>query len=131
MSTLYSRSLVMLEQSKSALLRVSEDDAWMDAACFESQQAIEFLIKAILMENGVIYNRSHDIRYLLSCLDGINFVFDKHEALDKLADTITDWEEGSRYGRGIRTSAQTVQRVHNIYKSLNQAFLDMQERNNQ
>ena len=32
MSTMYSRSVVMLEQAKTALAKVSEDDAYLDAA---------------------------------------------------------------------------------------------------
>ena len=43
MSTMYSRSAVMLEQSKAALTHMAEDDAYLDAACFEAQQALEFL----------------------------------------------------------------------------------------
>jgi hypothetical protein len=62
-------------------------------------------------------------------LESIPFEFDKKEALDLLSDTITDWEEGSRYGKGVRTTVQTVQRVHNIYKSLNDAFLNTQDKN--
>lgn len=46
------------------------------------------------------------------------------------ASTITDWEESSRYGKGVRTTVQTIQRVHNIYESMNQAFLKTQEKNN-
>ena len=130
MSTMYSRSVVMLEQAREALNRVSEDEAFLDAACFETQQAIEFLIKAILLENGVPYNKSHDIRYLFDLLKETGFTFEKSEALDLLADTITDWEESSRYGRGVRTSVQTVKRVHNIYWSMNQSFLEQQEENN-
>ena len=59
----------MLEQSKLALSKVSIDDAYLDVACFEAQQAIEFLMKAILIDNGIPYNKSHDIRYLLDLLD--------------------------------------------------------------
>lgn len=66
MSTMYSRSVVMLEQAKNALEHSSLDEAYLDIACFETQQAIEFLIKAILLENGKSYDKSHDIRYLLS-----------------------------------------------------------------
>jgi len=90
----------MLEQSKNALKMVTQDDAYLDVACFEAQQALEFLMKAILLENGIVYNKSHDIRYLFSLLEEIKFSFDKQEALDLLADTITDWEAGSRYGKG-------------------------------
>ena len=130
MSTMYSRSVAMLSQAKTAIGKVSEDEAYLDVACFETQQAVEFLIKAILLENGVAYDKSHDIRYLASLLDDINFNFDKKDALDLLADTITDWEESSRYGKGVRTTVQTVQRIHNIYNSMNDAFLETQENNN-
>ena len=34
------------------------------------------------------------------------------------------------YGKGVGTTVQTVQRVHNIYRSMNEAFLKTQERNN-
>lgn len=129
MSTMYSRSLVMFEQSKNALSKVALDDAYLDVACFDAQQAIEFLMKAILVDNGIIYNKSHDIRYLLELLDNIPFTFEKYEALDLIADTVTDWEEHSRYGKGIKTSVQTVQRVHNIYKSMNESYLKIQEEN--
>jgi hypothetical protein len=91
----------MLKQAKNALSCISEDEAYLDVACFETQQA-----------------------------EDIPFEFDKMEALDLLADTITDWEESSRYGKGVRTTVQTVQRVHNIYNSLNDAFLKTQEINN-
>lgn len=87
-------------------------------------------MKVILLENGIAYDKSHDIRYLLSLLKEVDFTFDKQDALEMLSDTITDWEEGSRYGKGVRTTVQTVQRVHNIYKSLNETFLETQEENN-
>ena len=127
---MYSRSAAMISQAKSALNRVSEDEAFLDVACFETQQAVEFLLKAIMLENGVPYNKSHDIRYLLSVLQQTGFSFDGAETLETLSDTITDWEENSRYGKGVRTSVQTVQRVHNIYNKLNAAFIETQAKNN-
>lgn len=129
MSTMYSRSVVMLEQAKVALSKVSQDDAYLDVACFDTQQAIEFLLKAVLLDHGIAYDKSHDIRYLLSLLDNTSFTFDKYDSLDLLADTITDWEEHSRYGKGVRTSVQTVLRVHNIYKSINESYLKIQAEN--
>ncbi len=131
MSTMYGRSVVMFQQSKNALAKVSEDDAYLDVACFEAQQAIEFLMKGILLEYGIAYNKSHDIRYLLSLVNEAGFEFEKQDALELLSDTITDWEEGSRYGKGVRTTVQTVQRVHNIYKEMNETFIKTQENNNQ
>lgn len=130
MSTMYSRAVVMYEQARNAIANVSKDEAYLDVACFETQQAIEFLIKAILLENGVTFEKSHNIRYLLSLLQETGFNFDKMPDLDILADTITDWEESSRYGKGVRTTVQTIQRIHNIFKSLNDKFLETQEKNN-
>lgn len=130
MSTMYSRSIAMLRQAKNALGLVSEDEAFLDVACFETQQAIEFLIKAILQENGVPYGKTHDIRLLFELLASTNFSFDKMDALELLSDTITDWEENSRYGKGVRTSVQTVQRVHNIFNGMNEAFIESQVENN-
>ena len=121
----------MLQQSKNALTKTADDDAYLDVACFEAQQSLEFLMKAILLENGIPYDKSHDIRYLLSLMEGIGFEFERQDSLELLADTITDWEEGSRYGKGVRTTEQTVRRVHNVYNSMNEAFLLTQEKNNQ
>jgi predicted nucleotidyltransferase len=66
------------------------------------------------VKEGVAYSKSHDIRYLLSHLEEINFIFEKMDSLNLLSDTITDSEESSRYGNGVRTTIQTVQRVHKI-----------------
>ena len=49
------------------------------------------------------------------------------DELELLAATLTSWEEGSRYGKGIKTSINTVRRFHNIYSDILQAFLDRQE----
>lgn len=129
MCKMYNRSFVMLEQSKTALGNVAIDDAYLDVACFEAQQAIEFILKAILLDYGIKYDKSHDVRYLLGLVVETGFTFDKMDALDILADTVTSWEEKSRYGKGIKTQVQTVQRVHNIYKSINEAYLQRQMNN--
>ena len=128
---MYDRAAIWRQDSQNALTHVADDDVWLDLACYTAQQSLEFLLKAILLDYGIAYDKSHNIRYLLQLVDDTGFTFAKHDALDALADTVTDWEEKSRYGKGVRTMVQTVQRVHNIYDSINQAFLDMQEKNNQ
>lgn len=130
MVTMYARSCVALEQAKDALGKVGQDDAYLDMSCFLTQQALEFLMKAILLEYGVAYDKTHDILELLELLRSVNFYFAQEDSLELLAATITDWEESSRYGKGIRTSVQTVQRVHNIYRCMNDAFLLKAEGNN-
>lgn len=37
---------------------------------FHAQQAVEKLVKAVLVRNGVAYDRTHNIAYLLTLLDG-------------------------------------------------------------
>ncbi len=77
----------------------------MDVACFEAQQALEFLMKAILIEYGTPYNRTHDIRYLFKLISEAGFNFEKEDSLELLSDTITNWEEGSRYGKGVENAS--------------------------
>lgn len=71
------------------------------------------------------------MNYLVALLDDTGFQFTKHNELIMLASTITSWEEGSRYGKGIRTSVNTVRRIHNIYEDILNAFLEVQEKNQQ
>ena len=130
MVTMYSRSCAALDQAKDALSKVSRDDAYLDLAYFLTQQSVEFLMKAILLEYGMAYDKPHDILTLLELLRDIDFEFEQEDSLELLAATITDWEESSRYGKGIRTGVQTIQRVHNIYASMNEAFLQKLEETN-
>lgn len=53
------------------LLRlVDEDDIPDDGLGFHAQQAVEKMIKAVLAHNDVSYERTHNIAYLLTLLDG-------------------------------------------------------------
>ena len=127
MSTLYDRSKVSIWKASLSLQHVADDDAFLDSACFDTQQAIEFILKFILSEHGVSYKKTHDIRYLAELLDTTTFKFDKSAELNNMADTITNWETGSRYGSGVRTTVKAIHNAHDIYKSINDAFMQMQD----
>ena len=86
-------------------------------------------IVRILLEYGVAFDKTHDVNYLVSLLDDTGFCFPKHDDLVMLSATLTSWEEGGRYGKGIRTSINTVRRIHNIYNDILEAFLIIQEEN--
>ena len=133
MCMMVNRSRVSIKKSKDALetYEICNGEEWLDSACFDAQQAIEFLLKGILLECGVSFEKTHDVNYLVSLLDDTNFRFSKHDDLIMLSSTITSWEEGSRYGKGIRTSINTVKRIHNIYEDILNVFLKMQEKNQQ
>ena len=52
------------------LLRlIDEDDIPDDGLGFHAQQAVEKRIKAVLAQNEVVYERTHNIAYLLKLLD--------------------------------------------------------------
>ena len=95
MSTMYSRSMVMMEQAKAALSRISEDEAFLDIACFDTQQAIEFLLKVVLFESGVRYDRTHNIRYLYDLAKASGFSFERADELDSegLKETVRKVQE--------------------------------------
>ena len=106
-------------------------DSILDKACFDAQQALEFLIKAILLNYNISFDNTHNISYLASLLETSGLKFDRAEELQLLADTITSWEERGRYYEGIKTKKDTVRRVYNIMKSIEEAFLEEQNRLNQ
>lgn len=131
MCLMLNRSKVSLKKAKDALetFEICNGEEWLDSACFDTQQAIELLLKGILLGYGVKFEHSHDINYLLSLLDNTEFTFSKHDDLMMLSATLTSWEEGSRYGKGVKTSVNTVRRMHNIYDDILQSFLSVQETN--
>lgn len=126
--TMYDRSKVLLENAlhnlEKSKLGESVDDAHFDIACFNAQQALEFILKAVLLEYKVPYEREHDILYLSDLImDKTDFRFEKQTDMEVLATTITSWEEHGRYNSGIRTKEQTVRRVLNIYRSIDAEFV--------
>ena len=123
------RSKVSLKKAQDALKEYEKcgGDEWLDSACFDTQQAIEFLLKGILLSFGIEYERKHDIYYLVELVRKTDLIVTRLDELELLAATLTSWEEGSRYGKGIKTSINTVRRFHNIYSDILQAFLDRQE----
>lgn len=136
MCRMINRSKVAYETSKMQLdyYKDGKGDAWLDSACFNAQQAVEFLIKGILLSNGIYFGENgldkkqgHVIDFLLEQLEEINFTFEKLEELELLSATLTSWEQGARYGEGIRTSAKTLHRIYKIYDSMLEQFLSESE----
>lgn len=130
------KSKVWLSYSKDSLEKYKSGagDEWLDGACYNAQQSIEFLMKGILLGYGIYFGRDgldkrlgHDIAFILEQLNNTGFTFDRYEDLDMLAITLTSWEEKGRYGEGIRTSVQTLHRVYKIYDSLLESYLESVE----
>jgi len=124
---MYNRSKVRYQNAKDNVKNASAggklSDAFLDTACFDTQQAIEFILKAVLMQKEVRFEKEHDILYLLGLVEESGFVFERIDELKLLAATITSWEEKARYSTGIKTKEHTIYRVLNIYDEIEKAFL--------
>ena len=131
MSTMYEKYMTWKKYSIQELNDSRGYDSILDKACFDAQQALEFLMKAILIEYGITVDKTHDISYLAELLEKTGITFDEKEELDTLAATITSWEEKGRYYEGIKTKKETVKRVYKIMDALNEAFLRVQAENNE
>ena len=130
MSTMYEKYLTWRKYSLQELQDSSGYDSELDKACFDVQQALEFLMKAILLDRNVKYDKTHDILYLWELMEEAGFDFGEKDELIVLASTITSWEEKGRYFDGIKTKKNTVNRVYRIMDSMDEAFLREQEENN-
>lgn len=63
----------------------------MALAAFDTQQALEFLIKHILTEHNIRYAKNHKIADMLSKLDTLH-IFDASVKLRPYADRVYEWE---------------------------------------
>ena len=79
------------------LLRlIDEDDIPDDGLGFHAQQAVEKRIKAVLAQNEVVYERTHNIAYLLKLLDDAGIT--KPAGAEDLPN-LSPWAAELRYGR--------------------------------
>lgn len=79
------------------LLRLIDDeDIPDDGLGFHAQQAVEKMVKAVLAHNGVAYERTHNIAYLLKLLD--NAGISKPDGAADLPN-LSPWAAELRYGR--------------------------------
>lgn len=139
MCVMIERSRVSLEKSKYALnaFRKNDEIAYLDSACFDAQQAIEFLLKGVLMEYGAFFEEGglpkhlkHNIGYILNKVTEYGFTFPSKDALSDISDTITGWEQEWGCGSGIKASVDIVLRAHKMYDDIMSVFLLNMDKNN-
>lgn len=81
------------------LLRlIDEADIPDDGLGFHAQQAVEKRIKAVLAQNEIVYERTHNIAYLLKLLDDAG-ITKPNEAAD--LPNLSPWAAELRYGRPL------------------------------
>ncbi|WP_164522149.1 HEPN domain-containing protein [Halocella sp. SP3-1] len=72
-----------------AKLALDNQVEYTDAICFHCQQAVEKYLKAYLIDQDIVFKRSHSISYLLDLMDDIENVseslYQKAEILESYA----------------------------------------------
>lgn len=77
---------------------IDEDDIPDDGLGFHAQQAVEKMVKAVLAHHDVLYERTHNIAYLLKLLDGASIP--KPDNAGELPN-LSPWAAEFRYARRL------------------------------
>ena len=87
----------------------------MQAVVYHLQQAVEKLLKIIIMISGKQFPRTHNIRELAAlCPKDIKLP----EDLDSLADSLTLWEAEVPYNSDILSDIKTITKCKQLYLDL-------------
>ncbi len=79
---------------------IDEDDIPDDGLGFHAQQAVEKMVKAVLAHNDISFERTHNIAYLLTLLDGAS-ISKPDNAVD--LPNLSPWAAELRYARQPET----------------------------
>ena len=97
MSKLLARAKVKRENAENSYKKMGEDDAYQDDCCYNLQQSIEMVLKAIVELHGGQYAENHDVRSNLNILSRMEVEVPDQKEIRSLASTIYGWETESRY----------------------------------
>lgn len=97
MSKLLSRAQVALENAEHNYKLIQQDDAYLDAACYNIQQAIEFALKFLVEMTGQQYAENHDIRANINILNRVDYHISYEAEIKNMASTLYSWETETRY----------------------------------
>ena len=122
MSDMLGRSNVCLRVSRDCLNRVADDDSNLDIACFNAQQSLESLLKYIIETNGMQAPKTHDIDELLVYARSSGFTYSDENRLMEMSYKISKWETTSRYGQGIKTTANSLEAVYSHIEKIREEF---------
>lgn len=108
------------EFNEYCIMSIKEDEQ-LNKACFDYHQSLEFALKYMLSCIGVEYGKTHDIGYLIRLIvecnydgdkkDEINRVIDTIRELTVYADTITNWENKTRYITDFVVSSDLIDQI--------------------
>ena len=96
-SKLLSRAKVALENAEHNYQLIHEDDCYLDACCYNLQQAIAFALKFLVEMTGQQYAENHDLRANINILNRVDYHISYEQEIRNMASTLYSWETESRY----------------------------------
>lgn len=96
-SKLLSRAVVSLENAEHNYRLVEFDDCYLDACCYNLQQAIESSLKFMVEMTGQQYAGNYDIRANINILNRVDYHIPYEKEIRGMASTLYSWETESRY----------------------------------
>ena len=97
MSRMLARAKVKLENARNSYLKIDTDEAYRDDCCYNLQQSIEMVLKAIVELYGEQYAENHDLRANINILNRKDINIPLQTEIRNMASTIYGWETESMY----------------------------------
>lgn len=118
MSKLLSRAMVSLENAEHNYRLIHKDDCYLDACCYNLQQAIELSLKFLVEMTGQQYAENHDIRANINILNRIDYHVSYESEIRNMASTLYGWETESRYKESFVAAISDVEDAFKYARAL-------------
>lgn len=109
--TLFDKAVTNFNTANILRRYVDADESQLNIIGYHLQQSMEFAIKFMLENNGVIYPKTHDIGQLLQLAEENNVDLKIKKRLSNKADMLTLWEQKSRYILGYKINLEKIDDV--------------------
>lgn len=130
MNKSFSRGKVWLESARSNWDKRELDDSFVDATCFNLQQAIEFLIMCLVEMNDEKYFPEFKLVVQLDKLSSMGVSYHILDEIGERASLYSSWRDDTRYRDDFTVSSTEVEEAFQICDELCRyvkGYLDVME----